>query len=253
MQSLPEARLIIPAKEIFLEPAFSFIKTFAAGLGIEDSDLNNLSGAVEAVLKIIIDNNSRSEGEPLRITAAEAQGMLSIKIHNRGIPVVCGKNTDCTPAAAELLGKFRELSKKVDGLSTENLGRKGQVISIGKRLGKKALQKAFDPPALERLFPKNADKKIKIRRLKPQEASALSRLFYFVYGYNYINETIYYPEKLEAIMQDGRLISTAAVLPDGRIAGHVGLLKRQNEPPHFAAPWPPEAVAAGVRGCPGLS
>ncbi|MEP7168227.1 MAG: DEAD/DEAH box helicase family protein, partial [Bacteroidota bacterium] len=38
---------------------------------------------------------------------------------------------------------------------------------------------------------------VTIREILPGEEAALSQLFYFVYGYNYINESVYYPEKIK--------------------------------------------------------
>ena len=71
--------------------------------------------------------------------------------------------------------------------------------------------------------------------MAPGEEDALSRLFYMVYGYDYINEFVYYPEKIKAMIDSGELHSIVAVRPNGRLVGHVGLTRRKREPPVYEA------------------
>ena len=66
--------------------------------------------------------------------------------------------------------------------------------------------------------------------MAPGEEDSLSRLFYLVYGYDYINEFVYYPEKIKAMIEAGDLLSIVAARPNGRLVGHVGLVRRHREP-----------------------
>ncbi|MEK7722432.1 MAG: hypothetical protein AAB359_08585, partial [Elusimicrobiota bacterium] len=80
------------------------------------------------------------------------------------------------------------------------------------------------------------DENIEIRALKAgSEEHKLSRLFHSVYGYNYINEFVYYPGRLGEMIKQGRLISVVAALPNGRLVGHVGLVKWSESPPVYEA------------------
>jgi len=71
---------------------------------------------------------------------------------------------------------------------------------------------------------------VAIRLMESHESPALSRLFCLVYGCNYIHEYVYDGDKLKAMIEAKRLISMVASLPDGRLIGHVGLLKRNDAP-----------------------
>ena len=74
-----------------------------------------------------------------------------------------------------------------------------------------------------------------MRGLAPGEEDALSRLFYLVYGYDYINEFVYYPEKIKAMIEAGDLLPIVAARPNGRLVGHVGLVRRHREPAVYEA------------------
>jgi hypothetical protein len=56
-----------------------------------------------------------------------------------------------------------------------------------------------------------------------------------VYGYNYVNDFVYYPERIRALHEQGRLVSCVAAFGDGTLVGHVGLLKWRDNP----AVWEP--------------
>ena len=58
----------------------------------------------------------------------------------------------------------------------------------------------------------------------------IAELFFYVYGYDYIHEFVYYPEKLEHLIETQELVSVGAVLPDGRLVGHVGLRRWNADP-----------------------
>ncbi|MBX9767479.1 MAG: hypothetical protein K2X47_09435, partial [Bdellovibrionales bacterium] len=58
----------------------------------------------------------------------------------------------------------------------------------------------------------------------------LTDLFYRVYGYQYINDDVYFPERLAKMIQEKDLESFVALDPDGTLVGHVGLLKKSSTP-----------------------
>jgi hypothetical protein len=65
----------------------------------------------------------------------------------------------------------------------------------------------------------------------------LTELFYRVYGYSYINETVYEPRKIRELWEAGRLISYAALDSTGEMIGHVGLMKANETPAVYDACW----------------
>lgn len=64
-----------------------------------------------------------------------------------------------------------------------------------------------------------------IRPLIEADTLALARLVYRSYGYSYVSEYLYYPERIAARLRDGTLQSWVAVADDGQLAGHAALMR----------------------------
>lgn len=69
-----------------------------------------------------------------------------------------------------------------------------------------------------------------IRRMRTGEALEVARCAYDAYGYSYVYETIYVPERFEALNQSNSIRSFVAVDDDGNIAGHASLVLAENHP-----------------------
>jgi hypothetical protein len=66
---------------------------------------------------------------------------------------------------------------------------------------------------------------ITIEPTGPESAVAISRLFYHVYGFSYVNSDVYDPNWLRSRMESGDLRSYIARDTQGVLLGHVGLLR----------------------------
>jgi hypothetical protein len=219
--SNPVTLEIPPAKDC-VNPALEFIDCYAAGLGVQTERRSHLKKASQIALSTVIKNNAGEGENRIGISLFESQGNLYVKVLNRGVPIFL--NSNGTGAA------FHDAAQHLDKLTIENEGRHGQSVVMGMRLGEEAVKKV-----MEELDDKTAsgvfkEEDIVVREMLPGEEVELSKLFYFVYGYDYINEFIYYPEKLRKMLDDKTLISIVAALPNGRILAHVGLLKWGESP-----------------------
>lgn len=216
-----QARLEISNETAFLEAVTAFIEACAKRYGLPPARLEKLKGAAQAALTLVATSHHEGNTEaPIAVTLAHEEGSLMIEILNKGLPL------------AALPGQN---NAGVDCLRIENEGRLGQTITLEMRLPPSPMrQQALSQSAARRqIAPK--DEEIAIRELGPKEETALSQLFYFVYGYNYINELLYYPEKIRAMIEQKKLLSTVAALSNGRILGHVGLVKKNEAPSVYEA------------------
>ncbi|MBI5242469.1 MAG: hypothetical protein HY922_02145 [Elusimicrobia bacterium] len=230
-----KAVLELPPGPEFLEPALEFTRAFARGLKMSAEDWESFLAAFKPLLKTVMEaaapygsgitSPSGGGASQSAVRVSESDGRLCVELHNRGVPILWGQDA------------VRDASRRVDRVSVENLGREGQLLRLEKRLGEAAARKAFEraESLVNSSAPEISEDNAVIRRLAPADAPALSRLFYAVYGYKYVNEAVYYPEKLRAMLEEGRLISVAAALPDGRLAGHVGLQRWGLNPPVYEA------------------
>jgi len=227
------ARLEIPAQQAFLEPVLGFVLAYAARFERGEAAQAELRAAVKAALEMVIDNNAQAASrEPVGVEVREESGQLWVTIINRGAPILLKGGRGGVHAA--YYAKFHEASQHADSVTFENSGRQGQSVVLQVRLGPEAAAKSLRAEAPQApVIPE--DEMIEVRSLLPGEEDTLSRLFYLVYGYDYINEFVYYPEKIRVMIEAGDLHSIVAVRPNGRLVGHVGLMRRQREPAVFEA------------------
>ncbi|MGE3244312.1 MAG: GNAT family N-acetyltransferase, partial [Pirellulales bacterium] len=68
------------------------------------------------------------------------------------------------------------------------------------------------------------------RRMRPDEATQVSQLIYRAYGNSYLNDDVYYPDRVAALNAAGAVVSFVAVGADGRLAGHYALERDEPGP-----------------------
>ncbi|MBF0410003.1 MAG: hypothetical protein HQM10_21850 [Candidatus Riflebacteria bacterium] len=229
-----KASLEISLNEMLLEPSKCFVSSFGKQLGLEDDSCRTLCGGMLAAVTLIIKTNADNNRYGfIKINLSENGGKVEMNILNHGTPL----HSDDIGALGKLLNEFDSKSDKFEQISIENLGRDGQSISFSLSKGRACIPAAViqeneNNHELQEDIP---PEQIEIRLLKPGEESALSRLFFFVYEYKYINEFIYYPEKVRTMVASGDLISIVASLPNGRLVGHAALRRWNADPPVYEA------------------
>ncbi|MBU2574853.1 MAG: hypothetical protein KKH28_12330 [Elusimicrobia bacterium] len=225
----------IPFSRQFTAPAVGFILACARELKAEEGKIDLIKRAAEFIISLLVEKNSPGDAEnKLSIDVSEADGKMAVKFFNRGIPIFLSAVSDRESDRA-FISEFYEAARGMDNILVDNLGRHGQKITIETALGG-ASAAGPGPDARQREEIHVKDEDIEIRPLKAgSEEHKLSRLFHSVYGYNYINEFVYYPGQLGEMIKQGRLVSIVAALPNGRLVGHVGLVKWGESPPVYEA------------------
>ncbi len=223
-----KSHLMIPPHKSLVEPALDFIISYSKSLGADERRLDALREKTLRVLSMVIGNYSPGKAQhQFRITLSETGGTMTVNIFSRGVPLI---GSDTARLGMEL-SQGKGASPFFEKISVQNRGRLGQVVSLRMKLGRGAMPKRS--AAGEQEAGEIGDDEITVRPLKEGEEGALSQLFYHVYEYNYINEVVYYPEKMQSMIKKGNLISVAAALEDGRLVGHLGLKRWNDNPPVF--------------------
>ncbi|MBI4802161.1 MAG: hypothetical protein HY796_06520 [Elusimicrobia bacterium] len=232
---MSNAVIKIPFAGQFIGPTVGFILACARELHAEERKIELIKRSAEFIISLLVRKNSPGDdGILLSVDVSEADGKLAVKFLNRGIPVFLSAVSDRESDRA-FISDFYEAAKGMDNILVDNLGRHGQRITLETALGGAAAAgPGPDARPGGKIHVKDED--IEIRPLKAgSEEQSLSRLFHSVYGYNYINEFVYYPGRLGEMIRQGRLISLVAALPNGRLVGHVGLVKWGDSPPVYEA------------------
>lgn len=220
--------LIVPAQTQSIRLAQALTRELASTLAFDDSAHIALSLAVEEALVQII-GQSFPDGETgdVEVVLDATPSGLSIVFKDRGLPFDFAGIPDYDPHAASLteasdagLSKFL-LTHSVDEVRFRNLGRGGTELELIKRYSTQSISEYPEPvlaPA-----PHAGETVTEVRRFQPEDAIAISRLVYLSYGNSYVNDDLYYPERIVALHEEGMLQSFVAVTGGERLVGHVGL------------------------------
>jgi anti-sigma regulatory factor (Ser/Thr protein kinase) len=177
------------------------------------------------------------ESGKIEYTIREAAGRLEFLIRDYGLPqdvaALEEKLHDPAIPAASKLAMHWPGADAVDELHWIGFGRKGKAIQLVKWLHDSHIADTAQAAALtpfEDEAPLAPEQDYTIRRLRPDEATQVSQLIYRAYGNSYLNDDVYYPERVAALNASGAIISFVAVGADGRLAGHYALERDQPGP-----------------------
>lgn len=221
------ARLEIQPRPELARPALDFLLSAACAMHPGTERRERLERALSPVLELVLENN-RGGVDPIALEAGECEGRFAVVITHRGVPIFSSASTSAVNA--HYYPRLLEASKHAERVKVENAWREGQRVQLELSMGSPA------PVGKARASLRIPDgETLAVRPLAPGEEEALSRLFYLVYGYEYVNEAVYQPERLRAMLASGELLSLVAVRPNGRLVGHVGLVRKSRQPPVYEA------------------
>lgn len=218
---ISRSSLNVPVDINYMEPLTVFAESYARQLDLSESQTNNLQKAVSKVLNILIDNSHKDfRRPPIHFEIGRKDNHLVVRFVNHGHPLFL---------AGTVLS--HQLSLLADGFSFVNNGRDGQELTFVYELTEEPVSHLTSVD-----LPKESDQReLFYRPIKPSESSHLSQLFYSVYGYNYVQDYVYYPGELSKKIESGELLTFGAFLDDEVMAGHIGLLRKNNDPTVYEA------------------
>jgi hypothetical protein len=131
--------------------------------------------------------------------------------------------------------KLEEFHKRFGHLghievSSISPNREGQFVSI-------QYPYAVTPPTKSQVIADDSNQEVDIRELRKGEEYEVSKLFYNVYRYRYINQNVYDPHYIAREIAEGRLISYVGALPSGTLVSHVGIVECNGDPKVYEAAW----------------
>ncbi len=205
-------------------------------VGFPISDRRKIQLAIEEACVNVIKNSFIPDEEAeYDIKFINLLNGIEIHIHDMGQPYdpnlapVFDPSADIEEFELEGLGSFL-ISKIMDEYKFNNLGVKGKEIVIVKYFNTELVgneQSNYIEP--EVVFPPESNSPVEqiefdIQLMKQHEALEVCRCIYDCYGYSYANENIYYPERVSAMNQNGKLRSAVALTKEGEMAGHFALI-----------------------------
>ena len=220
------ARINVAADREYLPAVLAFLREAAARAGLLPADVAALERAVDEVA-----NNVIAHGFPaghdgtFDVVLARRPGHLVVAIEDQGLPFdwsALESATGSGPAGPSL-------TSFADQVHFQNLGRRGNRVEIVKRLPFKhidAYPGSEAPPAVAPSPPPVSTQPVTLRPMTADDAIAVARCTYSVYGYSLPDEFLYFPERIKEMLAGGLLEVCVAVTPDGEI---VACLTRELE------------------------
>lgn len=231
----------VPNKTDFIPAIGKFARAISelAGFSLEEQRKIELA-LEEACLHVINHSFFPDEEAEYSIRFAKLASGLAIHVHDMGLPYDPSVLPDFNPSGDLLnqdlagLGSFL-IKSTMDEYQFKNLGIKGKEIVLTKYLPGHLVASENpeipEPEIAEPPVPSNVEQiNFEIRRMQANEALEICRCIYDCYGYSYANENVYFPERVAAMNQNGKLTSAVAMTPDGEMGGHFALIHYEKLP-----------------------
>jgi serine/threonine-protein kinase RsbW len=235
--------LTIPNEPAYARAAAGYIIEIAKIIGFVGQDLNAISeGVRQAIVAQMRYSFEPGEKAVIEISCERIVEGLKIVLKDKGLPfddsAVSAQSNKPPSSPASSFGRgILGLKKHMHEVLLHNLGSRGKEIVLVKHLKNKDITDYCAACELEpyeesdlQIQSDPKQRQCTVRRMKPEEAVEVSKSIYKTYGYTYPHEFIYYPEKIAALNESGRIHSAVAVMDGKDVAGHCALYYWEDNP-----------------------
>ncbi len=228
--------LTIPNDPIYAQAAAGYVVEIAKIMGFREPDLQSISEGVRQAATAQMDYSFEPGDQAIiEIACERTPEGLKVVLSDKGLPfdeAAASARSDKTDNETTSFGlRIMELKSYMHEVLMHNLGSRGKEIVLIKHLKDKDITDYYAAcelePYVESPVITDTDSKspnCTVRPMEPHEAAEVSKSIYKTYGYTYPHDFIYYPEKIAALNESGRMHSAVAVMDGKNIAGHCALL-----------------------------
>lgn len=224
MKNKETLTLTLPPDADYLPLVRCYVQQAAKKCGLTERDCDDIAlAANEAVTNVIKHAFLPKQQATFDIICEVSSLGLKVIVKDRGYPFAPEKveeySIDKVKKGKKPIGLgFFIMKQSVDEFSFHNMGSGGKEIILSKYLHKKHIEDYLDESQLKS-YERQAEKPQKtieripyrIELLNVDNAIEISQCAYRTYGYNYIHDFIYYPERIAEMNKRGELISSVAV------------------------------------------
>ena len=181
--------------------------------------------ASEAVSNVVRHAYSPEEEAQFQVECRAVPLGMQVRVHDRGLPF---------DPATGASGGLQLMATLVDVCSFHNLGIEGKSVDLVVYRPTQPLtgtpvpsQFGTGPPEQSSL---EQGETVEVRLMRREEAVDVCRLVYRAYGYSYVNEHVYYPERVVELNRTGQLMSAVAVSNRRGLLGHAAMMREPGNP-----------------------
>lgn len=233
--------ITVPNDQGYVTVVLAYCGELARKAGFTEKEISGISTALrEACENVLTHAFDPYDDESFSVTFDVEEDGLRITIDEMGMPFPArleNEGSSVTPG-------INAMEENMDSVLFVNRGREGKELVLFKYRKGKHIEDIFTAEELKpyeycEIPAKDID--YTLRLMKPEEAVQVSRCIFRAYRYTYLNEDLYFPERIAARNRDGRMISAVAVLGDedggaarensgnhGEVIAHFALMPRPN-------------------------
>lgn len=235
--------ITIPGKQTLIPAVLGFALEVSQIAGFSRQECNKLQLALEeACVEAITNSFGPDEDGALNIRFLHRENGIEIHVHDMGLPYDPASMPVYEPGKGldqDLTGIGSYLIRQmVDEYRFNNLGINGKETVLVKFLQTPIIsgEKGEVVPEEPAPAPAEVIQKIPftVRVMKPAESLEVCRCIYDCYGYSYASENVYYPERIRAMNEEGKLLSLVAVTDSQDVGGHAAIIFHDFVPAEFA-------------------
>jgi len=223
--------LTLPASRNAIPLVHALIREQMRALHFPESAFIRVELATEeACLNVIQHAYPQGSSGPLIVRARLEKAMLVLAIDDEGIPRDPFARLQFSPETPTAPGLGSRLMQAMsDGVRYESLGKQGKRVEILVRLPADEAGNEMPVEAGD-TFQKVDGATLSVRLFQPADAGKISQCAWRCYGYSYLSEHLYQPERIIAMNASGEMLSAVAVDAEGRVYGHSALVFSEGSP-----------------------
>ena len=219
----PVARVRVTTDAELLPAVVDFVRQVTHRLGLRNKAAEYLDESVEAVCRNVIEHAFAPDEEgQYDVLVFHRPGQVVVAVEDQGLPFDYARPQDSGDTALpEML--HRSFAEEVRFI---NLGRGGNRVELVKHLPHADVREQLSEDEHHqtvRAAPVPKDTPVEIRMMRPEESFELSRCVYRSFGYSYLWDFVYYPERMRALQQSGLMRSCVAVTRGNEFVGHLAV------------------------------
>jgi serine/threonine-protein kinase RsbW len=215
------SRISLTAEREYLGAVLAFLREAAGRLGLPAPDVAGLEHAVEEVCANVLEQGfGPGQAASFDVVLLRRPGHVVVAVEDQGLPF----DFMSLEAGAGSRLAAPSLSRFADAVRFMNLGIRGNRVEIVKRLpfehieayiaGGKAAPVA--PAATE-----TSTAPVTLRLMTPDDAIAVARCTYAVYGYTLPDDYLYFPDRMREMLDGGLLEVCIGATPDGEVVSYL--------------------------------
>lgn len=232
-------RMVLPTSRYIIPSVCALVQKTAQQIGISTEHALQMEVLTEELCLIVLEQ-AFPEGnkDNFDLQLAIYNDNLILRIETKGQPFDLNSTSD---SAVTKIG-LSMIKSIADNIRINHRGRQGIQVELEKRCifhhrDTKLLQSIKRAPCSEPSDIACKDMPITVRMMRPDEASALARCMFRVYGLTY-KDIVYRPELFAEHLLSESMVSTVATTADGEIVAHHALQR----------PWPQAPIAESTMG-----